>query len=336
MLKWFQRLSLSEDEFLYKSSLRIACVFVVMGLPFAINHLINGQITLAVYSFGIIAVLALNAISTVKYKRYHTDLILFGLVPAVIVFLLELLITQGIFGCLWCFPAIIACFFMLPERRAWFASALMLIILLPNILLTFELTLAIRMSITLTMVAAFTAIFIRVISVQHDQLMQLAVTDELTGLRNKRTLDEELSKVVEQAQRSEISISALAFEIDHFKQISENLGQDVADGVLKGVSNFLKQRCRKVDLLFRLSDEKFLVVLFNAPMEKANLVAEQLRLSIEKLHLLQGTKVTASFGIASINGESNWRAWIRRAEQRLLTAKHFGRNQIVTSDEQIQ
>ncbi|NMH58454.1 GGDEF domain-containing protein [Alteromonas ponticola] len=336
MIKWFQRLSLSEDEFLYKSSLRIAVVFIIMGLPFAVNHLINGQTVLAVYSLGIIAVLALNAISTIKLKRYHTDLILFGLVPAVTVFLIELLFTQGVFGCLWCYPAIIACYFMLPERRAWVASGFMLLLLIPNIWLIFDTALAIRTSITLIMVASFTAIFIRVIAVQHEKLKQLAVTDELTGLRNKRSLEEELTKIIEQSKRGAVPIAAVTFEIDHFKRISDQLGENVADGVLKGVSSFLKQRCRKVDLLYRIADEKFLVVLFNAPIEKANLVAEQLRVSIEKLYLLQGTNVTASFGIAGIIGTDDWRAWLQRAEQRLLKAKQAGRNQIVSSDEQVK
>ncbi|MCW8092276.1 GGDEF domain-containing protein [Alteromonas sp. ASW11-130] len=334
MLKWFQRLSIAEDEFLYKSSLRIASVFIVTGLPFAISLLLNGQSVLAIFSIGIIAVLALNALSTYRYKRYHTDIILFGLVPIVTVFLLESLLTQGLYGSLWCFPAVIACFFMLPERRAWIASTIMLAILIPNIWLTFDTSLSFRLSIALVMVASFTAIFIRMIVNQQQKLQKLAVTDELTGLRNKRTLENELTTTIEQSKRTLIPVSILILEIDHLKQIYEKYGQDIADGVLQGVSNYLKQRCRKVDLLYRLSDDKFLVVLFNAPKEKANLVAEQLRISIEKLYLLQGTNVTASFGIAGLSEHDNCHSLMRRAEQYLLKAKQHGRNQTFANDEE--
>ncbi len=332
-MKWFQKLSLSEDAFLYKSSLRIAFVLILIGLPFALNHLLNGRYTLTAFSFGILAILALNAWSTIKFKRYHTDLILFGLVPAAIILLLESILLQGIGGALWCFPAIVACFFMLPERRAWLASGLMLAILVPNFWLAFESQLAIRLAITLILVALFAAIFISVIVAQQEKLKQLAVTDDLTGLRNRRMLKEELTTAIEQFKRSEIPTAILSLEIDNFKRIKDNFGHEVGDGLLRGVSNFLKQRCRKVDLLYRMDGERFLVVLFNAPQEKACLVAEQLRISIEKLYLLQGTNVTASFGIASLYSDDDWRTWMNRAEERLNLAKQQGPNRIVASND---
>ncbi len=332
-MKWFQKLSRTEDAFLYSSSLRIACIFIVIGLPFSINHLVNGRYTLAVFSFGVLAILALNAWSTIQFKRYHTDLILFGLVPAATILLLEAILIQGLLGVLWCFPAIVACFFMLPERRAWLASLFMSAILVPNFWLTFESELAIRMAVTLVMVASFTAIFIRVIYAQQEKLKQLAITDELTGLRNRRMLKEELTTTIEQFKRSEIPTSVLAIEIDNFNSINDNFGHEMGDGILRGVSNFLKQRCRKVDLLYRLDGERFLVVLFNAPEEKACLVAEQLRISIEKLYLVQGTNVTASFGIATLFSHDDWRTWTNRANERLNIAKKLGRNRIVATND---
>jgi len=104
-----------------KSSLGVGVVGVVLLTPFSVNHLLQGRILLGTGTMLIVVVM--GAMAWTGWRgRYNPWLVLVGFVPAVLVFLSEAFREQGVIGALWCFPAILAFYFTLPERQAWLSN----------------------------------------------------------------------------------------------------------------------------------------------------------------------------------------------------------------------
>ena len=165
-----QKLDFTAD-FRIAANLGCAYASIVLLTPFAINNFVQGRWILGITSFSVSLVLAFNAWS-ILHGNFRPVLIFFLLVPALISALFFVIGKQGIIGILWSYPAILSFYFMLTERRAWLANALLLLIILPRAWFVLEGTLAIRAVITLMLVSIFSAIFIRLITYQHRKLME--------------------------------------------------------------------------------------------------------------------------------------------------------------------
>lgn len=161
----------SVEDFRHKATMGVAITGLIFLTPFAINNFYRGRIELGVASVVIIAILALIA-WTLRRGHYHVWLIFAGLVPTTIAFLILSYQQQGIIGALWCFPAVLAFYFILPERHAWFANLLLLVMAITNAWLVIEPHVAIRVSITLLITSIFAGIFVRVIIRQQMRLAQ--------------------------------------------------------------------------------------------------------------------------------------------------------------------
>lgn len=132
--------------------------------PFSINNFLQGRHLLGVGGLLINGIFAFNTWTITKRNYYSDTLTLLVLVPIVIFFLNLTFIQQGIIGIFWCYPSVIACYFMLPERKAWIANLTLLSITFPIAWHIIEQALAIRMISTVVMVSIFSAIFVRVIN----------------------------------------------------------------------------------------------------------------------------------------------------------------------------
>jgi len=315
-------------DFRGKTTLGVGIIGVVVLTPFAINNFVQGRALLGVGALGIVAILAANAWS-ISRGRYYPSLTLFGLVPAVIFFLVFALRKQGMVGALWCYPAVISFYFMLPERRAWLANGILLGIALPEIWTVIDHPLATRVAATLFAVSAFSAIFIRVISGQQRKLEAQAVTDPLTGLFNRMLLHDTLEQAIEQNKRTGAPMTLVTLDLDHFKEINDTLGHDAGDAVLQGVGQLLRRRLRRVDHLFRIGGEEFLALLYATDADNARNVAESLRSAIAAHPFLPGRSVTASLGVAALHPGDDWRAWMKRSDDKLYVAKSGGRDRVV-------
>ncbi|NEQ34364.1 MAG: diguanylate cyclase [Leptolyngbya sp. SIO4C5] len=316
-------------DFLRQSFLGLALVCLTIMPPFALNNLMHGRYLLGTGAFMIVAIFAFNTWQIIYRDRYYAILTLLGLVPAILFFLALSLRTQGMIGVFWCYPAAVSFYFMLPERRAWLANVVLLLIVLPMAWRVMAYSLAVRMVATLIMVSVFSAIFVRVITMQQKKLHLQAITDVLTGLFNRTLLHETLDQAVEQSRRQKIAMTLIALDIDHFKAINDTFGHDVGDQVLRRLGNLLKQRIRRTDRAFRLGGEEFLVLLFGANPEEAQQVAEELRHLIAQLPLLPDRSVTVSIGIATLQLGESWSQWMKRSDKNLYCAKANGRNRVV-------
>lgn len=157
-----------------------------------------------------------------------------------------------------------------------------------------------------------------------------ATVDGLTGLFNRRRLDEVLCRYISRAEFEGTPVSVVMTDVDHFKQFNDTYGHAAGDLVLFEVAKVLRERCRPSDFVARYGGEEFTVVLPGATAPDAWIVAERLRCAVESLELAAGEhplpRVTISLGIAEARiGEAD-AAVLRRADQALYDAKESGRN----------
>ncbi|MGC1465784.1 MAG: PleD family two-component system response regulator [Pseudolabrys sp.] len=165
--------------------------------------------------------------------------------------------------------------------------------------------------------------------------IEMAITDALTGLFNRRYMETHLGTLVEQAAARGKPISVFILDIDYFKSINDGHGHDAGDDVLREFALRIRKSIRNIDLACRYGGEEFVVVMPETDMAVATMVAERLRRRIasEPFAIQQGSNhlnVTISVGIAAMNAPNETAAAIlKRADQALYRAKRDGRNRVV-------
>ena len=167
---------------------------------------------------------------------------------------------------------------------------------------------------------------------QNLALEQLATTDPLTGLANRRRLFELLEYETARHRRTPRPLSLLLIDIDHFKKVNDNWGHNAGDRVLQGLARVLVSGLRQADLTARYGGEEFLVVLPDTGAEGALAVAELVRrrVAASRLPLGEGEtlQLTVSVGVATLQSEESIAHLIDRADRALYQAKHQGRNRV--------
>ncbi|MBC2803331.1 PleD family two-component system response regulator [Rhizobium ruizarguesonis] len=169
------------------------------------------------------------------------------------------------------------------------------------------------------------------------QTIELAVTDPLTGLYNRRYLDNHLNVLFNRSMARGRPLSVLITDIDRFKQVNDTYGHDGGDEVLREFANRVRSTIRGADLACRYGGEEFVVVMPDTSPEIAATVAERLRAAIESApfmlkHSGEALNVTASFGIASrIASVLTPDQLMKQADLALYEAKNTGRNRVVAA-----
>jgi diguanylate cyclase (GGDEF)-like protein len=179
---------------------------------------------------------------------------------------------------------------------------------------------------------------IRELEQSRVRLAELANTDPLTKLKNRRSFQEHGAHHLGMARRYKIDLSLLLLDIDHFKNINDRHGHQTGDQVLIKVADSLAEQVRVVDIVARIGGEEFAILLPATNRLGAAVLAERIRAAIEQAEFPADGKalaVTVSVGIASLAAEpvDSIDELLAIADKRLYLAKNSGRNRICVNDQ---
>ncbi len=168
-----------------------------------------------------------------------------------------------------------------------------------------------------------------------EELELLSVTDELTGLFNRRYLNRVIQEELARSLRYGTDLSVCLLDVDHFKRINDYYGHQVGDDVLVSLSNLFESSIRDTDIVGRFGGEEFVMIMPNTSLEEALLVADKIRMLVQKIIVLDAgaMPVTVSIGVVGCI-ESRVRSlndFISKADHALYTAKDLGRNRVVAA-----
>lgn len=159
-------------------------------------------------------------------------------------------------------------------------------------------------------------------------LEEIAITDPLTKLYNRRKFSEVLRYEIERERRYKSGLLLIMCDIDNFKSINDKYGHSAGDEVLKRFSQIVQTSIRKSDSLARWGGEEFILLISNTEPDKALFIAEKIRKIIETTEFKLADGVTASFGVTSYEGSDSEESLIARADKALYKAKENGRNRV--------
>ena len=171
----------------------------------------------------------------------------------------------------------------------------------------------------------------------REKLLNQSIRDPLTGLFNRRYLEEFLTKEIARADRNQYAVGIIMIDLDHFRQFNNTLGHDAGDLVLKEIGKLLNNMIRTSDVACRYGGEEMTLILPEASLEAAYQKADEIRKAIEQLELNYKGKmmesITASLGVACYPDRGTTGcAVIQAADAALYRAKAAGRNQVIVAD----
>jgi diguanylate cyclase (GGDEF)-like protein len=177
----------------------------------------------------------------------------------------------------------------------------------------------------------------REIQAKNRLLEEMALTDALTGLPNRRAVDVWASRELSAAARHDFAFWVVLADLDLFKKVNDTYGHDAGDTVLKTFAEILKAHTRQSDICARLGGEEFLVMMTHSDRGGMKTAVERIRKQFENTTFTLGNSTitaTASFGIAGFRGTKppDWSALVECADTALYAAKRKGRNRIEFED----
>ena len=166
-----------------------------------------------------------------------------------------------------------------------------------------------------------------------ETLRESTLRDAMTGLNNRRFLEEYVDTLTAHVRRKQTHVAILMLDLDHFKMINDTYGHDAGDSVLKALANVIRTTVRASDIVIRYGGEEFMAVLRDTNSAYAMGVAEKIRAAVEAMRIAHGGIIlnkTISIGVADFPGDSStfWQA-VKFADVALYQAKEAGRNRVL-------
>ncbi|WP_170294798.1 GGDEF domain-containing protein [Roseospira navarrensis] len=295
-------------------------------LAFSIYDVIRGQ-----YLFGgIIAAFALAIAANTAYI-HRTGRVKIPFAVMNVVGLLTLawgIQFVGHAAALWAYPLAIVNCFVSERRRARIMMAAGMLLLIPLVLLEAPMDHGVRFALTYPLTCWFSDLAVSILEKLQHQLNEFAIRDPLTGAYNRRCFDFRLDEAIEQSRRDLGAVSLISFDIDHFKAINDQFGHDAGDDVLVHLVRTVRARLRKVDALFRMGGEEFMVLCRGTTPQQAQHLAEALRREVMECRPRPDLPVTISLGVVQYDDRLGRAEGLRRVDQNLYAAKQTGRNTV--------
>lgn len=236
-------------------------------------------------------------------------------------------------GLFWLYPCLVTTFFLTNPRLAVVLNvASVLALLFQSGIYSSEVQKWTFVA-TAMVVSSCAFVFAHRNAEQRRRLEQMATVDPLTGVKNRRSMDEELENATVDAERTGASYSLVVLDLDHFKKINDTYGHSVGDEVLVDLVAVLEQHTRRADRLFRFGGEEFVLLLPGVDEIGQKRVLAHLQQTVRKYVRHPGGRVTASFGVAMLQHGESVESWLERADDALYRAKSEGRDRVVFADE---
>jgi diguanylate cyclase (GGDEF)-like protein len=272
----------------------------------------------------------LNAVTFVRLVKTNKVLI----PPVILLFLsfgvvMSAIALIGDYHMLWIFPLMVALVSLLPAVVALVCGsvAIGVMVLIRDIDLDAA-ALAIHSALIATWILSLTVT--RLLTSHSDALADLALSDPLTGAYNRRYLLPQANRSLADYERYRRLSTLLVLDIDHFKRINDQYGHGLGDTVLVAMTDYISNRLRGVDMIFRLGGEEFVILLSDTGAQSASKVADDIREGIAELTILPEGHFTVSIGLCDVTVAASADDWLEAADKALYEAKQNGRNRVVS------
>lgn len=305
----------------------------VIGIvPFAVMRFLRGNVLAGLVDTTIL----FGIFSTLVYAWVSGDTRRSGVVLAVIACSGAVAVGAivGDAGLFWLYPCLVTSFFLANPRIAVVLNVTSVVALMVHGGAFRSDVQMWSFAATSIVVSACAYVFALRNHDQRERLEHLATIDPLTGIKNRRSMDQELDLAAANAQRTGLPYALVLLDIDHFKKINDEHGHGVGDDVLIEMVELLLKNIRKSDQLFRFGGEEFVLLFPGVDGIGLKAVMNNLQQVLRKYMKHPGGSVTASFGVALFNHGESVDSWLARADAALYEAKETGRDRIVFADHQ--
>jgi len=304
----------------------LSILTLVFLLPFAVYDFMRGRVLLA-GSVAVVVTAFLVDGHAVRHRRPPPIPYVVLLLPITATIVLSLA-QLGVVGAFWCYPVVVFFYFVLPR---WQALACSLVLLMVGTAMThryLSMRITVRFAVSLILTIVIVDIILQIVHELERRLMEQAIRDPLTGAFNRRHMDLRLPEAPEVFRRHAAPSSILILDVDHFKLINDTHGHKAGDAVLQGIVASVRSRARRLDLVFRMGGEEFLVLMPDTTESDAAGVAEEIRQGIAASPLIEGQRVTVSIGVGGLRRDDSVDTWVRETDAAMYAAKQAGRNRV--------
>lgn len=305
----------------------LGAVGILSITPFAVWRWLRHEYWLAGLDAGLLAVIAIAMIWGWRGGEIR-PIAYFATLP-ISAFAAFISVVSPESGYYWVFVAILTNAMLLP--RADIATLLSLVVVIVTLLVdsphsVFQHT---TIVVTLVMTILFSYVFATRAENQRRELENLALSDPLTGLDNRRAFENAIEQALHEAAEGKQVFGLALLDLDGFKEINDAHGHEAGDAVLRELSRLISDYLRASDRLFRIGGEEFVLLLPGADVAGMHARMENLRARIESNLRCRGETVTASIGASGWQQGDTATTWLMRADAAMYRAKGKGRNRVV-------
>ena len=321
-------LSRLRTDFQFAIVVLFGLVAVLVIVPFAIYRFTQGELLIG----GMDTAVAASLLACVAHAWCGGNLERAGLMLAIFASIggVAAATLLGRLGLLWMYPLLLANFLLISRGRALAASALAIgWLVIDGRMFDSDLH-RLTFLATAAVVCAFAWIFAQRTARQRERLEALAKHDPLTGVNNRRAMEQELLLAIEAHQRNLSAYGLAVLDLDHFKSINDRYGHEAGDATLLAFTALVERSIRKLDRFFRFGGEEFVLLVPGANADGLAMICEHLRAHVASQLQCRDEMVTVSIGTALLRDDDDTASWLARADAALYRAKTAGRNRVET------
>ncbi|RJX70458.1 GGDEF domain-containing protein [Vibrio sinensis] len=298
-------------------------ITLVTFVPFGIKNFVIGEPLLGA-SLLIFELSFITELSGLFYLR--RSLIGYRIPLMLLVISLTLNVWGlGIMSTFWVFPIVIALALIIPFKDAILANGTIVMSCASISLLHMDWDVAMRFILAMIFCTAIAHLAVYKIAQLQERLRELSIRDAMTGALNRSQLDILLERAID---NQGVSSTIAIIDIDHFKQVNDLYGHDIGDEVINQLVALIERNTRKLDRLFRLGGDEFLILFEGTDATSAYRILNHITRKAQMLNCPPNAKVTLSIGVAECQASDKPELWMKRADNALYCAKHNGRDQI--------